>query len=471
MIAMTLGEIATVVGGAVEPDHHAVLVSGDAFRDSRDVVAGGLYVALAGERVDGHEFAAAAVAAGAAAVLAEHPVSTPAVVVPDVVAALGVLARHVVARLPALTVVCLTGSQGKTTTKDMLAVVLADQAATVATVESLNNEIGLPLTALRATPDTRYLVAELGTRGHGQLTYLTDIVSPDVGLVLNVGVAHIGEFGDQDGIARAKGELVAALPFDGLAVLNADDPRVLAMTSRTSARIVTFGVGDDSDVTYSAVALDTDGHATMRLSWQGQTAELALRYVGEHHVANAAATAAAALGLGVGLESVVASLRVAEPASHWRMALSTSPDGVTVINDAYNANPDSTRAALVALTRIGERRGGARTIAVVGEMRELGDTSRDAHEAMGRRAAELGVRRLVVVGPVARPAVAGAAAVAGWSGSAEYVDDGESALALLRSMVAPGDVVLVKASRATGLEGVATALATGQPPTAMGGCG
>lgn len=459
MIALTLGEIAAIVAGTATPGSEQVFVTGEPFRDSRAAVRGGLYVAIDGERVDGHDFAEAAVAAGAAGVLAGRAVAAPAVVVPDVVAALAELARHVIARLPDLTVLCLTGSQGKTSTKDMLAVILGSAGETVATEESLNNEIGLPLTALRAGETTRYLVAELGTRGPGQLTYLTDVVRPRVGLVLNIGYAHIGEFGDQDGIARAKGELVEALPADGLAVLNGDDPRVLAMAARTAARVLTFGRAASSDVCFADTALDADGHPAMRLTWQGQSAELALRYVGEHHTANAAAAAAAALGLGMSLDAVVASMRRAEPASHWRMALSTSPAGVVVINDAYNANPDSMAAALTALARIAERRGGARTFAVLGEMRELGETGPAAHETLGRLAAELGVTRLVVVGPVAKPALAGSRDVPSWSGTADYVDDGAAALELLRREASPGDVVLVKASRATGLEGVAATLA------------
>jgi len=465
VIALTLGEIATVVGGSVSAGDAEVTVTAAAFVDSRAPVAGGLFVAIAGDRVDGNHYAPAAVAAGAAAVLAERPLEAPVVVVPDVVGALAKLARHVIGELRDLTVVCLTGSQGKTSTKDMLAVVLGSAAETVSTVESLNNEIGLPLTALRATPSTRYLVAELGTRGPGQLTYLTDVVAPTVGVVLNVGVAHISEFGDQEAIAAAKGELVAALPPEGLAVLNADDQRVSAMAGRTAATVLTFGQSPGSDVRFADLDLDADGHPMMLLSWRQRSAELALRYVGQHHAANAAAAAAAALGMGLDFDAVVGALRVAEPMSHWRMAVSTNPDGVLVINDAYNANPDSMRAGLTALVEITRRRTGARSFAVVGEMLELGESSRREHETVGRLAAELGVTRLLAVGPAARPAQAAASQEGSWPGSADYVADGAAALDLLRGELRPGDVVLVKASRAAGLEGLAAALAAGQGPT------
>ncbi len=469
MIDLTLAEIAEAVGGVVSAADADVTVTGEVFVDSRAAVPGGLFVAVAGDRVDGCDFAAAAVEAGAAAVLAPRPVPAPVVLVDDVVRALGDLARHVRQRLSSLTVVCLTGSQGKTSTKDILAVILADAAETVATLESLNNEIGLPLTALRATTSTRYLVAELGTRGPGQLTYLTDVVAPTVGIVLNVGVAHIGEFGDQDAIAAAKSELVAALPASGLAVLNADDHRVSAMAARTAATVLTFGHAAHSDLRYTVVDLDADGRPTVELTWRRRQAEVRLRYVGEHHAANAAAAAAAALGMGLDFEAVGASLRAAEPSSHWRMAVTTSPDGVVVINDAYNANPDSMRAAVTALVRMTQRRTGSRSFAVLGEMLELGATSRAEHEALGRLAAGLGVGHLVAVGREARDAHRAASLDETWDGSSASVADGAAALGYLRGELRPGDVVLVKASRAAGLEGLAAALAAGQGSTTRTG--
>ncbi len=471
MIEMTLGEIATAVGGSVSAADAGVTVSGPAFVDSRSTVADGLFVAVAGERVDGHEFAHAAVEAGAAGVLAARQVAAPSVVVDDVVGGLGRLARHVRAQLRDLTVVGVTGSQGKTSAKDMLAVILGAAGQTVATAESFNNEIGLPLTMLRATATTRYLVAELGTRGPGQIGFLAEVVRPTIGLVLNVGVAHIGEFGTQDAIATAKGELVAALPPTGLAVLNSDDHRVSAMAARTSAAVLTFGTSAGSDVRFAGLDLDADGHPAMRLTWRRRSADLTLGYVGVHHAANAAAAAAVALGMGLDLDSVVASLRGAQPLSHWRMAVSTSPEGVVVINDAYNANPDSMRAAVAALVEIARRRGAGRTFAVLGEMLELGEASRREHEAIGPLVARLGVTRLLAVGPSTRPAQVAASQESSWAGVADYVGDSAAALELLRGELRPGDVVLVKASRAAGLEGLAAALTAGLTPTMRTGGG
>lgn len=241
MIALSLAEIAEVVGGQTHdiPDP-SVQVIGPVVRDSREAVPGSLFVAFAGERVDGHDFAAAVVEAGAVAVLGTRPVGVPAIVVDDVQTALGALARHVVRRLGA-TLVALTGSAGKTSTKDLIAQVLRSKAPTVFTPGSLNNEIGLPLTALSATEETRFLVLEMGARGIGHIRYLTELTPPKVGLVLNVGSAHIGEFGGREQIAQAKGELVEALPSEadgGTAVLNADDPYVRAMAARTKAKVI-----------------------------------------------------------------------------------------------------------------------------------------------------------------------------------------------------------------------------------------
>jgi UDP-N-acetylmuramoyl-tripeptide--D-alanyl-D-alanine ligase len=333
---------------------------------------------------------------------------------------------------------------------------------TVAPKESLNNEIGLPVTALRVDAGTRYLVAEMGTRGPGQIAYLADIVAPRVGVVLNIGVAHLGEFGSQDDIAAAKGELVEGLPTDGLAVLNADDPRVMAMAARTAAPVLTFGRSEQAGVRLSRVGLDDDGHTMLQLEWDGRRRDLTLGYYGEHQAMNAAAAVAAALGVGLDLDDVVAALEGVSPSSKWRMDIVTSPDGVLVINDAYNANPDSMRAALTALVGIAERRAGARTFAVLGEMRELGAASLGEHESLGRLAAGLGVSRLVAVGDAARPVHDAATETPGWSGSATFSSEPADALSYLRGELREGDVVLVKASRATGLEVLAAALAAGR---------
>ena len=460
MITMTLREVADAVDGRLaDSPAGEVTVSGDPFADSRRVVAGGLFVAVAGERVDGHDYAADAVAAGAAAALVSRPVGVPAVVVADPVVALGRLAQHVLQRLPAVRVVGITGSSGKTSTKDLVAQVLERAGETVAPVGSYNTEVGVPLTALRVRETTAYLVAEMGARARGHIAYLASMVRPTVGVVLNVGVAHLGEFGDQDAIAAAKGELVEALPISGLAVLNADDPRVVAMRDRTSAPVVTFGTASDADVRISSVRLDDLGQPTFTLHAGADFADVCLPLTGEHQALNAAAAAAVALGLGMPFPEVVETLRSVQVRSPWRMEISQTAGGVTLINDAYNANPDSMRAALRALADLGHRRGGSgRTFAVLGEMRELGAASPDEHDAIGRLAVRLDVSQLVVVGEEARPIHLGASLEGSWDEESVCVPDVEAAVSFLRGALRPGDVVLVKASRAAGLERVAFAL-------------
>jgi UDP-N-acetylmuramoyl-tripeptide--D-alanyl-D-alanine ligase len=458
MIVMTLAEIAEVVGGEVHDDA-GVSVTGDAFVDSRSPVPGGLFVAVPGERVDGHDYAAGAVEAGAAAVLAARPVGVPAVVVPDVLGALGLLAHHVVGRLPGLRVVGLTGSQGKTSTKDLLAQVLAAAGTTVATLGNFNNEIGMPLTALRAGPDTEYLVLEMGARHLGNIRELCEVVRPHVGLVLNVGTAHVGEFGSREVIAQTKGELVESLAEDGTAVLNADDRLVSAMASRTRAAVTTYGESPHADVRVADLALDDTGCPEFDLVTAQGTAHVRLRLLGEHQAGNAAAAAAVAMSLGLGLDQVAAALSSATNASPWRMEQHERADGVLVVNDAYNANPESMRAALKALAAIARGRGpGTRSVAVLGEMRELGESSREEHDAVGRLAVRLDISQLVVVGEPARPIHLGASLEGSWGDESVFVADNDEATAWLREHLRPGDVVLVKASRAAALEQVAEAL-------------
>ncbi len=453
MIAMTLAEVAAAVDGRVSGPGE-VVVSGSAFLDSREPVPGGLFVAVHGEHVDGHAYAAAAVAGGAAAVLASRETGVPSVVVPDVVEALGRLARHVVDRLPDLLVVALTGSQGKTGTKDYLGHVLAAAGPTVATQGNLNNELGVPLTVLRAAPETRFLVVEMGARGPGHISYLCTIAPPRVAAVLNVGTAHLGEFGSVEAIAIAKGEIVESLPADGIAVLNSDDLRTAAMASRTPARVLTFG--ESGDVAWRGLVLDDLGRPSFELGYQGAWEPVRLRQVGAHQVANAAAAAALSLAAGVSLTAVVEALNRPAPGSRWRMELHERRDGLVVVNDAYNANPASMRAALDGLVEIGSRRG--RTFAVLGEMRELGEESEAWHRDVGEYAAARGVDVVVAVGEPARPIAAGARHAVGWRGLAVDTAGRDAALAWVRNNVSPGDVVLVKASRGAALEHIAEGL-------------
>ncbi|TQJ87500.1 UDP-N-acetylmuramoyl-tripeptide--D-alanyl-D-alanine ligase [Streptomyces sp. SLBN-31] len=456
MIALSLAEIAAVVGGQTHdiPDP-SVQVTATVVRDSREVRPGSLFVAFVGERVDGHDFARQVVEAGAVAVLASRPVGVPAIVVDDVQSALGALARHVVRRLGA-TLVALTGSAGKTSTKDLIAQVLQRKAPTVFTPGSLNNEIGLPLTALSATEETKFLVLEMGARGIGHIRYLTELTPPRIGLVLNVGSAHIGEFGGREQIAQAKGELVESLPEDGAAILNADDPLVRAMASRTKAKVVLFGETDEADVRAENVRLTDTGQPAFRLHTPSGASDVTMRLYGEHHVSNALAAAAVAHELGMSASEIATALSEADSLSRWRMEVTERPDGVTIVNDAYNANPESMRAALRALAAMGK---GRRTWAVLGKMAELGDEALAEHDAVGRLAVRLNVGKLVAVGGrEASWLQLGAYNEGSWGEESVHVSDAQAAVDLLRSQLRPGDVVLVKASRSVGLESVAQAL-------------
>ncbi len=457
MIPLSLGEIAAIVGGRLEEADADALVTGSVEFDSRKVAPGGLFLAFEGEHVDGHDYVEAARAAGAVVAIVSRPVSGPRIEVPDGLAAIAALAAAVVRRLPQLTVVGITGSSGKTSTKDVVAQLLARLGETIAPPGSFNNELGHPYTVLRAGESTRYLVLENSARGIGHIRYLTEIAPPRIGAVLNVGSAHLGEFGSREAIAQAKGELVEALPADGLAVLNADDPLVAGMASRTSARVVLVGEAATADVRADNVALDDLGRARFTVHAGGASEDVALRLVGAHHVGNALTAAAIALECGMTLADVATALSDATPASRWRMEVTERGDGVVVINDAYNANPESMRAALKALVSIARPRG-ARSFAVLGHMAELGDDAAAEHDALGRLAVRLDVSRLIAVGEQARPIQHGAALEGSWDGEASWVADVDAAVALLNEELRPGDVVLVKASRAASLERVALAI-------------
>ncbi|MEU6081984.1 UDP-N-acetylmuramoyl-tripeptide--D-alanyl-D-alanine ligase [Streptomyces sp. NPDC047108] len=467
MIALSLAEIAHVVSGRPSdiPDP-GLQVTGPVVIDSREVRPGSLFAALPGERVDGHDYARRAADAGAVAVLAARPVGVPAIVVDDVVAALGALARHVVQRLGA-TVVALTGSSGKTSTKDLIAQLLERIGPTVYTLGNFNNEIGLPVTALRAEDGTQHLVLEMGARGIGHIRYLAELTPPRIGLVLNVGTAHIGEFGGREQIAQAKGELVEGLPPEdqgGVALLNADDPLVRAMASRTKARTVLFGEADEADVRAEDVRLTASGQPTFTLRTPTGCSAVTLRLYGEHHVSNALAAAAVAHELGMPAHEIAQALSEAGQLSRWRMEVTERSDGVTVVNDAYNANPDSMRAALRALVAMGaaSREQGGRTWAVLGPMAELGDESLAEHDAVGRLAVRLNVSKLVAVGgQEAAWLDMGAKNEGSWGEESVHVSDAEAAIDLLRTELRPGDAVLVKASRSAGLERIAQALIEG----------
>ncbi len=494
---MTLAEIGRVVGTTVPvsipPGAEAVTVTAVEF-DSRKVTPGTLFVALPGERVDGHDFAAAAARSGAVAVLGLREVPdlpTLAIappVLPDadgggrvtegvlpaampLLHALSALASHVARLLVdgGLTLVGVTGSAGKTSTKDLIAAVLSRAGSVVAPPESFNNELGHPYTVLRAGADTDFLVLEMSARGIGHIAMLARSAPPRIGAVLNVGSAHLGEFGSRQAIAQAKGELVEALPpaaDGGVAVLNADDPLVTAMASRTAAAVVRFGTGPDATVRAEDVALDPAARAGFTLITPEGSAPVRLQVVGRHQVPNALAAAAVGRAAGLDVVTVAEALSAAGPASKWRMAVSELPGGVTLINDAYNSNPESVLAALAAVQVIAA---GRRSWAVLGQMAELGPSAEQAHTDVGRAAAGR-VRRVVAVGQAARAIHQGAQDVADGGGAAvsQWVPDADAALELVLSDVRPGDVVLVKASRSVGLERLAEALAEAIPSVLAG---
>jgi UDP-N-acetylmuramoyl-tripeptide--D-alanyl-D-alanine ligase len=454
VIPLPLSAIAEITGGTVHgsPD---VVVGGPVVIDSRAAGPGTLFAALKGERADGHDFASAALAAGAAAVLAQRPVAGPCVVVADVQEALGRLARGVLDRLPDVTVTAVTGSAGKTSTKDLIGQLAGRAGPTVFPPGSFNNEIGLPLTVLRADTATRHLVVEMGARGVGHIAYLTGIAPPDVGVVLNVGTAHVGEFGSRENIARAKGEIVEAVRPGGTAVLNADDPLVAAMAPRTAGQVVTFGRSPGADVRAADETLDERGRARFTLVTPEGSAPVALLLHGSHAVLNALAAAAAARAAGLGPAEIAEGLSRAAPASRWRMEVTERADGVTVVNDAYNANPDSMRAAIDVLVHMAR---GRRSYAVLGEMAELGASTAAEHAKIGEHAARSGVSGLVVVGANAAAMAGGAGQVGSWTGECVQVDDVGAAVTALNERLAPQDVVLVKGSRVAGLERVAEAI-------------
>lgn len=471
MEPLTIGALAEATGGRVagpgaDPSR---LVGPDVAIDSRAVTPGSVFVALPGERADGHDFVAGAAAAGAGTALVTREVDAPVaqVVVDDALAALQALARTVVDRASdtGLVVVAITGSSGKTSTKDLIAQVLEGAGATVAPPGSFNNEIGAPLTACRVDAGTRFLVSEMGARGEGHIAALCRITPPTIGAVLNVGHAHLGEFGSVEGIALAKGELVEALPPRGWAVLNADDPRVIAMALRTGARLAAFSSRHDPVETGAELRVwaadvradDLQRHSfTLHVAGEGrqpEAAEVVLRVLGEHQVPNALAAAAVAVAAGLGVAVVADALSAAGPRSRWRMELLERPDGLAVLNDSYNANPDSMSAALVALSRL--RRPGGRLVAALGDMLELGPDAALAHREIGGLAARLGVDELVATGSFGRELVSGFAAE---GGEGRYVEATDELVDHLRRSVAAADVVLVKASRGLALERVAEAL-------------
>ena len=422
--------------------------------DTRSLKPGNLFVAIRGENFDGHDFIGQAMSAGAAAVVSQRQVDAPHLLVDDCLRALGQLASMHLSTLSAQ-VVGVTGSSGKTSTKDLLAQVLSTFGDTIAPPGSFNNEIGLPNTVLSATSDTDFLVLEMGMRGLGHISYLCSIAQPRVGIILNVGTAHVELLGSTDAIAVAKSEIIRGLPADGVAVLFADDARVSNLRNVTAARVLTFGESPEADVRVVDLELDSHARPVVTYAFRGEQHRVHLQLTGEHQAFNAAAVVAACLGLGLDFAKVCESLSSATNLSKWRMEVIELPNNITIINDAYNANPESMRAGLKALKAMSQ---GRRSWAVLGEMRELGERSLVEHDELGRLCVRLDVNKLLAVGSAGKIIQMGAAQEGSWGDEAIHVETTGQAIDFLKTSIAPGDVIFIKASRAVGLEGVASAL-------------
>lgn len=459
MIEISLREIVEAIGA--KPNDAAaadleLLVSGSVETDSRLVGAGSLFFAKPGEVTDGHLFVSVSAKAGAVASVVEHLVDDasdhPQLVVQNVVEALGLLAKHVLAVLSAtenLKVIGITGSNGKTTTKNMLREILATAGETIAPIESYNNEVGAPISMLKASHDTRFLVVEMGAGGLGSIAYLADIAKPNIGVVLKVGLAHVGEFGGIETTAKIKAELPAAIGDNDIFVYNADDGYVRDMVDLNRAKKVSFGTAGDSQYRATDLNLSIDG-TSFEMHWpDAEISKVTLKILGEHHVMNALASLTVGDQLGVDRTKAIAALESMELAERWRMQVAHRSDGITIINDAYNASPDSTRAALQTLAQLGKT--GRRTIAILGEMAELGHASRTEHDAIGRVVVRLNIDQLVVVGEGARLIHSGAVLEGSWDGESLFFDEIDQALEAVREMLEPGDIVLVKSSKSANL--------------------
>lgn len=456
MISMTLADIAqtmqgTLVLGSTGSTADTV-VSGLTDTDSRLITPGDIFVAKPGEFTDGHLFIPAAVENGAAVVIVDHEVETtvPQIVVDDTVVAMGRLATEVVARVRAkgnLTVVGITGSNGKTTTKNLVASMCERVGPTVFPRDSFNNEVGTPITMLKITEDTRYLVLELGASGKGHIKRMTDMVRPDIAAVLMIGLAHAGEFGGIETTVESKRELIESLGPDGIAILNLDDPRVMSMASAAPGEIITFGHSPEANVRVSDITSSIEG-TEFELHTPAGDAHVRFKVLGEHHAMNAAAATAIALTLGFELELIVSSLESVIRAEHWRMEL-MGGNGVTVINDAYNASPDSMAAALKTLRQVAGPEN--RTIAVLGEMAELGEYAGEEQDRLALLIVRLGIDQLVVVGDGARRLHISAINEGSWDGESKFYSTPDEAYDYLSSLLRAGDIVLVKSSNSAKL--------------------
>ena len=451
MRSRSLSQLAAALGGTLVGED--AVVRGVA-SDDREVRPGDLFVALVGERVDGHDFVEAAASRGAAGALVHRPAPRiPSVVVADPRAALLRLAAEERAAMN-VPVVGITGSTGKTSVKDLVSSVLASRLRVAASPRSFNTEVGVPLTLLSAPDDTEAVVLEMGSRGKGHIATLCEVARPTTGVVTNVGPAHIEMFGSLEGVAEAKAELPEALPADGTAVLNADDPVVRTFAARTRAGVLRYGTAPVADVRGEDVVLDQLGHPSFTLIAPAGRERVELPLIGEHMAWNALAAAAVGVAFGLSAAECAAGLKEAR-LSRWRMELVEGSGGIRILNDAYNANPTSMAAALKAARWLAQD---GRAIAVLGEMAELGDLALTEHEHVGELVARLGIDHLVVVGERAAAIAIGAEREGVEPERIDRVSGAEEAVERVRAIARAGDLVLLKASRVVGLERAAEAL-------------
>jgi UDP-N-acetylmuramoyl-tripeptide--D-alanyl-D-alanine ligase len=448
MIPLTISQISEVISGKIVGDGNK-LITGAAFFDSREIVSNGIFLALKGEHVDGHDFAINALKGGAGVVICTQESGDTCIVVPDVVEAVTKLAAHVRQMIPEMKVVAITGSHGKTTTKDLSKHLLSMMGATVAPRSSFNNDLGVPITILECTTDTKFCILEMGARNLGDISKLERTFLPDIGVVLGVGSAHIGVFGSREIIATAKSEMVKNLESSKIAILGSYDDLTINMSNLTKAKVMTFGENSNNDVRATDVEI-REGFAHFDLVTSFGRESVALRQAGRHQVANALAAAAIATALNLPIDKISAGLSTAESSSKWRMELHEVA-GRLIINDSYNANPESMFAALDALRLFAQERGG-RAWAFLGKMHELGDYSLAGHREVARKAIDLEIDHLVAVGTKDYQ-------IESELGSTEIllVENIESAREIATGSEA-GDVILVKGSRAEGLEKLAELL-------------
>ena len=442
MIPLLASHIAQIVHGEFHGED--LLITEPAVLDSRAVHRGSIFLALIGEKFDGHNFVDEAFSNGAALAIVTRRVDQRCIVVDDVTKALGDLAAHCRSLLTNLQVVAITGSQGKTTVKDLLAQLLTTVGETIAPVGNFNNELGAPLTLLQSTVNTKFCIIEMGARHIGDIATLCQIARPNIGVVLKVGTAHVGEFGSREAVAKAKSEMISSLDPDAIAILGQYDEYTVRMSQLHEGRVITFGETSKADVRATDIEM-REGRPHFDLVTPAGRSAVGLRVVGIHQVANALAVAAVGTALNLSLDLIAGSLSTSEMKSKWRMEIRELPD-LLLINDSYNASPESVESALRTLVLFAQERGGE-AWAFLGKMQELGASSEADHARIGTLASEIGIDHLVCIGaPEYAQNISHSKTT-----SIHFCLDQSEALTLAREL-ARGDVVLIKASRSEKLD-------------------